>query len=201
MSSKLRTKDIISIAIYSVIYFFLVALAALFCVFIMPLLFPFISYPYMYIPVIAALFSGIIYMLMVARVQKFGAITLMASIFGIFFLFIFPYAFFVNVIVGLIADLIARSSQYKNKKVVLLSYIVFSFNLHGPSVPMYLFADFYQDVLLNRGRTASQIVNTMSAATLEQGMLLVGLTIVLALIGGYFGQKMLNKHFEKAGII
>ena len=66
---------------------------------------------------------------------------------------------------------------------------------------MYLFADFYQDVLLNRGRTASQIVNTMSAATLEQGMLLVGLTIVLALIGGYFGQKMLNKHFEKAGII
>lgn len=113
MRWNLKAKDIISTAVYSVLYFIVVALSAMVCVFILPIIFPFLTYPYLYIPVLAALFSGTIYMLLAARVQKFGAITLMALLMGIFFLFVFPYAFFVSLLVGLAADLVAGGESQK----------------------------------------------------------------------------------------
>lgn len=201
MKFNLKAKDIISIAVYAVLYFILVALAAGICVFILPIIFPFLAYPYIYIPVLSALMAGTIYMLIVARVQKFGAISLLALLMGIFFLFVFPYAFFISLFTGLVADGIAAASRYKNKGVLLISYLVFSLNLLGPILPMFIFPDFYSNQLLERGRDAAQIAETLSVASPQQGILLLVLTLAAALIGGYFGQKMVAKHFRKAGIV
>lgn len=201
MKFNLKAKDIISIAVYAVLYFILVALAAGICVFILPIIFPFLAYPYIYIPVLAALFSGSIYMLLAARVQKFGGITLLALIMGIFFLFVFPYAFFVSLVIGLLADAIAAAGRYKSKAVLLLSYLVFSLHLLGPVLPMFIFPDFYSNQLLERGRETAQIAETLSVASPQQGLILLVLTLLAALIGGFFGQRMLAKHFRKAGIV
>lgn len=201
MKFNLKAKDIISIAVYSVLYFIVVALAAVTCVFILPIIIPFLAYPYLYIPVLAALLAGTIYMLLGARVQKFGAISLLALLMGIFFLFVFPYAFFISLFTGLVADGIAAASRYKNKGVLLISYLVFSLNLLGPILPMFIFPDFYSNQLLERGRDAAQIAETLSVASPQQGILLLVLTLAAALIGGYFGQKMVAKHFRKAGIV
>ena len=201
MRWNLKAKDIISTAVYSVVYFIVVALSAMVCVFILPIIFPFLTYPYLYIPVLAALFSGTIYMLLAARVQKFGAIILMALLMGIFFLFVFPYAFFISLLVGLAADLVAAAGRYKSKGGLLLSYLVFSLHLLGPVLPMFLFPDFYREQLQKLGRDAGQIAETLSVADPGQGLLLVGLTILAALTGGWFGRKMMAKHFKKAGIV
>lgn len=201
MRWNLKAKDIISTAVYSVLYFIVVALSAMVCVFILPIIFPFLTYPYLYIPVLSALFSGTIYMLLAARVQKFGAVSLMALLMGIFFLFVFPYAFFVSLLVGLLADVIASAGRYKSKAGLLLSYLVFCLHLLGPVLPMFLFPNLYRDQLERLGRDAGQIAETLSVAEPGQGFLLAGLTLLAALIGGWFGQKMLSKHFRKAGIV
>src|SRR5690625_2428598 len=77
--NSIQIKDLVSVGVYTALYFIMVAISALLVVFIIP------GYSYVFIPVISALLSGTIFMLMVAKVPRFGAITFMGSLLGIFF--------------------------------------------------------------------------------------------------------------------
>ena len=76
---KIQIKDLVAIGVYTALYFIMVAISALLVVFIIP------GYSYVFIPVVSALLSGTIFMLLVAKVPRFGAITIMGSVMGIFF--------------------------------------------------------------------------------------------------------------------
>lgn len=194
---SLQMKDLISIGVYSAIYFILVGISAALTVFIIP------GYSYAFIPVVSALLTGTIFMLMVAKVPRFGAITIMGSIMGIFFFIVgrFPGATLVAFVISLLADLIAYAFKYKNKIGLMLSYIVFSFSLIGPVLPMFLFPNFYIDQLVEQGRDANYIEGVFSNVSEYTAIIIVVLIIVMAIIGGLFGQRMMKKHFEKAGIV
>lgn len=194
---SIQMKDLISIGVYSAIYFILVGLAATFTVLIIP------GYSYAFIPVASALVTGTIFMLLVAKVPRFGAITIMGSIMGIFFFIVgrFPGATLVALLFALLADLIAFAFKYKSKIGLLISYIVFSFSLVGPVIPMFLFPNFYMDQLVDQGRDANYIEGVFSTVSEYTTIILVVLIVLMAIIGGLFGQRMMKKHFEKAGII
>ena len=142
-------------------------------------------------------------MLMVAKVPRFGAITIMGSIMGVFFFIMgrFPGALIICIVIALLADAIAYTFRYKSKVGLLLSYLVFSFSTIGPVVPLFLFPNLYVEQLVEVGRDASYIENIFSSISQNTFILLVVGIVVAAIIGGLFGQRMMKKHFEKAGIV
>lgn len=193
----IQIKDLISIGIYTALYFLLVGISAMITILILP------GYSYVFIPVISALLAGTVFMLMVAKVPRFGAITIMGSIMGIFFFVMgrFPASLFISVLFGLIADGIAYLVKYKSKKGLLGSYLVFSFNPIGPVVPLFLFPTLYADRLSAAGKDANYIAAAFSDITNLTFWFLLAAIFVAALVGGVFGQRMMEKHFKKAGIV
>lgn len=194
---KIQIKDLVTIGVYTALYFIMVAISALLVIFIIP------GYSYVFIPVISALLSGTIFMLMVAKVPRFGAITIMGSIMGIFFFIMgrFPGALFICIVIAFIADGIAYLMRYKNKKGLLLSYLIFSFSTIGPVIPMFIFPTVYINQLIEVGHDVTYIEGVFNNISQNTLSVLIGGIIVAAIVGGLFGQKMMNKHFEKAGIV
>ena len=65
----------------------------------------------------AALISGSVYMLLAAKLQKFGGITIMGLVMGLFFFVSghFVLSFAANIICGVAADLVAAAGKYRSK--------------------------------------------------------------------------------------
>lgn len=194
---KLKIPDLISIGVYTAVYFVMVTIATFGSNLLLP------GFSYVFLPAISALISGCIYMLMAAKVPKFGAITIMGTVVG---LFLFSSGHFVlsliaGVLCSVLADLIGKATAYKNKLWILASYLVFSFGLMGPVLPLWFMKDTYIAKLEARGKDAAYIEGVF--ANINQGTFVIAVVSILicAVLGGVFGQKMMRKHFEKAGIV
>ena len=196
-STSIQLKDLIAVGVYTALYFIMVAIAAMPVVLLLP------GYSYVFIPVSAALLTGTIFMLTVAKVPRFGAITIMGSIMGIFFFIMgrFPGALVICVLIALLSDLLAYFFKYKSKKGLLASFIVFSYSTIGPVIPLFLFPNLYVSELAEVGKDATYIQNIFSSISQNTFYLLIVGIFVAAIIGGLFGQRMMNKHFKKAGIV
>lgn len=196
-ANRLDVPDFISIGIYTAIYFVLVTIAT----FSSGILFA--GFAYVLLPTLAALISGCVYMLMVAKVPKFGAITIMGIVMGLFFFASghFILSFGANIVCGVLADIICKIGKYKNKMLILLSYIVFSFGLTGPVLPMWFMKDAYVANLIERGKDAAYIDAMFASINMGTFGICCIAILICAIIGGIFGQRMMKKHFQKAGII
>lgn len=194
---RLDVPDFISIGIYTAIYFVLVTIAT----FSSGILFA--GFAYVLLPALAALISGCVYMLMVAKVPKFGAITIMGIVMGLFFFASghFILSFGANIVCGILADIICKIGKYKNKMLILLSYIVFSFGLTGPVLPLWFMKDAYVANLIERGKDAGYIDAMFASINMGTFGICCIAILICAIIGGIFGQRMMKKHFQKAGII
>ena len=78
---------------------------------------------------------------------------------------------------------------------------MFSYGLTGPILPLWFMKSAYIANLTARGKDAAYIDTLF--APINSGSFVVSMLAILvcALVGGFFGQKMLKKHFEKAGIV
>lgn len=194
--NRIQVKDLISVSIYTVMYYIMVAISNV-VLFIIP------GYSYGFIPIVAALLSGTVFMLMVAKIPKFGAITIMGTVLGINFFLMgrFPGSLIFSFVVALIADIFAYLFKYKSKKALLGSYVIFSYGLVGPALPMFLFPNMYVNHLVEQGHDAAYIENAFSSISQSTFFIIIFGVLVAAIIGGLFGQRMIKKHFEKAGIV
>ena len=181
---------------FTAIYFVLVTIATFSCA-----LLPGVGN--ILLPAVAALISGSVYMLLAAKLQKFGGISIMGLVMGLFFFVSghFVLSFAANIVCGVLADWVASRSQYRSKKVLLASYVIFSYGLTGPILPLWFMKDAYVVTLQARGKDAAYIDALF--APINTGTFIVCLVSILvcAVIGGLFGQKMIKKHFAKAGIV
>ena len=189
-SNKLTVPDLISVGVFTALYFVLVTVATFACA-----LLPGVGN--------ILLISGSVYMLLAAKLQKFGGITIMGLVMGLFFFVSghFVLSFAANIICGVAADLVAAAGKYRSKKLLLASYVVFSYGLTGPILPLWFMKSAYIANLTARGKDAAYIDTLF--APINSGSFVVSMLAILicALVGGFFGQKMLKKHFEKAGIV
>lgn len=104
-----------------------------------------------------------------------------------------------GLVFGFLGDMILKSGNYKSAKKGLIGYAVFSLWIVGTYVPMYFmvedswksFADSFGDEYADK---VMAVMPTWSIVLVIAGI------FVCALIGGVIGQKLLKKHFEKAGI-
>ena len=118
--NKLMIQDLISIVVFTAIYFVLVTIATF---------------------------------------ATSASITIMGLVMSIFFFSSghFILSFVTNIVFAIIADLIGYISKYKNKAMILLICIVFSYGLMGPVLPIWFLKDQYVSNLVARGKDAVYI--------------------------------------------
>ena len=130
-NQKLKGKDLINIGIYSAIYCVLMTCISMLGY--IPIMMPMLT-------VIVPIILGVPMMLFYTKVKKFGMITIMATIVGIYLcvtgMGFWPILF--GVVFGFLADLIAKSGSYASGKKSILSYGTFCVLLFGNYLPLYI---------------------------------------------------------------
>ncbi len=190
--SKLQSKDLIVAGAFAALY--LVLMFA--CVSILG----FIPILYLCAPLILAIILGPVYMLYVAKIPKRGAIVilgvlvgLLTSIGGVWMAGLWAVA------CGIIAELIAGAGKYRSKRSYLISYVVFAWTNMGPFwLLVFAKGAFLDACTMYYGSEYAAAIDALTPFWMV--FVLIGLALVGGIIGGLFGQKLIAKHFKKAGV-
>ena len=190
----LTVKDLVTIGIFSALFLVFALVGGIF----------FAPNPVLtfYMPVGSALLCGPVYLLLLAKVHKRWAVTILGAILCIvWFVTGMHWAMALGyLIMGIIADLVAGAGSYKSRKINSLSYILIS--LGGTASYLVFFADpdGWAKTMLGNG-TEQSYIDTMRAT--GTGWILVIMlvgTVLAAALSAFIGCRMLKKQFEKAGI-
>jgi energy-coupling factor transport system substrate-specific component len=191
--TKLKSKDLIVAgafaALYVVVLFITVGLTG------------FIPVLYLMAPLILGVVLGSIYMLYVTKVPKRGAIFILAvavglvtSMGGVWLAGVW------SLLCGLVAELIVYAGKYRSRKLYVISYMVFACTGMGPFWLLVFAKEAFLQACLNYYN--QDYVNKLDALTPSWFIfVLLGLSLIGGLIGGLLGNKLLKKHFEKAGVV
>ncbi len=151
-----------------------------------------------------SLVCGTVFMYIATKIQKFGAISIMGLLIGLF-MFLAGH-FWLSVIWltfgSVLSDFICLKGRYINFKLNALAYSVFCVALTLSSyTPMLFFAENFAKTRTQMGMTEQYIQKTLE---LTHGPLIVivfGLTILCAFVGALIGRGLLRKHFQRAGVL
>ena len=191
---SLTVKDLVTIGIFTALFLVFALVGGIF----------FAPNPVLtfYMPVGSALLCGPIYLLMLAKVQKRWAASILGAILCIiWFVTGMHWAMALGyLIMGVAADLVAGTGGYKSKKVNSLSYILLSLGGTGSYLVFFANPDGWAKTMLGNG-TEQSYIDTMRAtgSGLILTIMLLG-TVLAAALSAFVGCKMLRKQFEKAGI-
>ena len=152
-----------------------------------------------YAPAFSALVGGSVYMLLLAKVPRFGAITTLGLFMALFFLASKhgAGAFLPGLACGLAADAIARLGNYKNRIKNTLSFLVFAFSTSGPILLMWINPASYEATLLARGKSQEYIDRIMVAPNPGTILLFIASVVIGALVGALIGQALSKKFAQK----
>ena len=152
-----------------------------------------------YAPAFSALVGGSVYMLLLTKVPRFGAITTLGLFMALFFLASKhgAGAFLPGLACGLAADAIARLGNYRDRIKNTLSFLVFAFSTSGPIFLMWINPASYEAALLARGKSQEYIDRIMVAPELDKIFLFVASILLCALIGALLGQVISKKFTHK----
>ena len=189
-------KDIITVGIFSAIYF-VINFAFMLLSGLHPLL-------WILMPGLIAVFAGIPFLMMCTKVPKTGAVVLMGFITALIyfvtgqFTVVILIAFAVSCI---LAELCRICSHYRSFRGNALAYVFFSLRMIGSPLPVWIMRDSFLAQISQQGMPEAY-VSTLAALT-SPGMIvvLVGAPIVGAILGILLAKGMFRKHFEKAGIL
>lgn len=189
---KLNGKDLINIGIYGAIYCVLMTAVAMLGY--IPIMMPLLT-------VICPIFCGIPMMLFMTKVKKFGMVTIMGVIIGVFLwitgMGYWPAIF--GLVFGFLTDLIDKSGDYKSAVKTVIGNGVFHLILFGNFLPIYLNAEAYFSTRQSFGQEyITSLTNIMQPWTAP---VLVVCSFVAGVLGALLGKKLLKKHFMKAGIV
>lgn len=194
-SKKLTPKDFITVGIFTAIL-----LVVEFACGILGYIHPYIVASYV---VMIPLAGSISMMLFYSKVEKFGMITIMSIIIAIM-MFVLGMGYLgapLIIITGVIADLIARSGEYKSFKKIVISYGVFSLWVCANYFPVVVTADSYRQGLLDEGYSVEYCDNLFRAVNSKTLFVLLVVCFIFGCIGAFVGKAVVKKHFEKAGIV
>ena len=193
--NKLQVKDLIMIGVFSALYFVLNMVGGM----------PFAMNPILtfYQPMGSAFLSGIIFMFLIAKAPKRGTITILAVIMCILrFATGMHWAMGVGTLIaGIIAEIIAGSKSYKNKKMNMLSFGIFALGDIGTSIAYLINPESWSNAMIKKGTDISYIDSMNAAAANWMIYVIVIGTFLVALLSAWIGMKLLKKQFEKAGIV
>ncbi|MBP3807379.1 MAG: MptD family putative ECF transporter S component [Eubacterium sp.] len=194
-SKKLTPKDFITVGIFTAIIF-----VVEFACGILGYIHPYIVASYV---IMIPLVGAIPMMLFYSKVDKFGMITIMSILIAII-MFVTGMGYLgapLIILAGVVADLIARSGEYKSFKKIIISYGVFSLWVCANYFPVIITADSYRKNLVEAGYSAEYCNNLFKAINSKTVVVLLILCFIFGCIGAFIGKAVVKKHFEKAGIV
>ncbi len=190
----LTAKDLIVTGVFSVLLLFAAMITGG----------PFAAIPTLtfYFPIGAAVLAGPIFMLLVAKVPKQGALVIVGALmcalgtltgmhWGMNFGFL---------ICAILAGFIGGYGQFQNKVLNLLAYIVYCFGPMGTYFVFFFNRESWISFMLKKG-TEQEYIDKMSAVASGRiiVIMVVG-TILVATLSGLLGLRLMRKQFKKAGI-
>lgn len=192
---SLTVKDLVTTGIFSALFFLATMVGGGF----------FVSNPVLtfIFPLAVALFTGPVYLLLMAKVPKHGPIIILGVLMGLLMFVTGMYWIWsvAYVVLAIVADIISGIGKFKNMKLNILGFMVFSLNPIGSYMMLWINQNKYIDYLISKG-TQQEYMNTM-INTVKDWMLpamIVG-TLLCAFLSALLGRKLLKKQFEKAGIV
>ena len=155
------------------------------------------------LPPVVALITAPVYLVLITKVPKHGPILILGNLMslimflsGMYWMWSIAYIVF-----AVIAEVVSGINNFKSIKLNIIGYIIFSLNPLITYSMLWINQKEYMNYLISKG-TSQEYLTTM-AATAQDWMLpamWIG-TIVLGFIGAIIGKKLLEKQFEKAGIV
>ena len=191
---KLSVKDLISVGLFSVIYFICFMIAGIL---------GYIPIFVVILPFVTGVLGCIPFVLLAIKQQKFGAVTLLGLIAGLLSFLMgqtwmsIPF----GLVFGLIADFIMKSGDFRSWTKNLLAYSVFTVWTVGTMLPMWIMRDSYFAAYRGNGATDEYIDAVMNLTPNYMLAVIVVLGLVGGFLGACLGKAVLKKHFKKAGIV
>lgn len=193
---KLKAKDFITLGIFTLL-FFIVTMVCIFASAASVVTYAFGS-------AIAAVFAGLIYMLMRAKVAKPWGILLSGAVVGIIeFLMGAGIATALGFIVGaVLAEIISRIGGYKSFILNSMGYAVYmcGFAL-GTYLPMVIMTDYVDSMSSSNGVNTEFLSSLHDFMSGKMVVIIVIATFICSLIGAFLAKLIFKKHFIKAGMI
>ena len=194
MKQGLSVKDLVTVGIFTALFLVFALVGGIF----------FAPNPVLtfYMPVGSALLCGPVYLLLLAKVPKRWAVTILGAILClVWFVTGMHWAMALGyLIAGILADLTAGTGGYRSRTRNALSYLLLSLGGTGSYLVFFADPEGWASTMLNNG-TEQSYIDTMNASAPSWllAVIVVG-TLVIAAFSGWVGGKMLRKQFEKAGI-
>lgn len=155
-------------------------------------------------PPVVAIPNGIVMMLLLAKVPKKGVLTICGVIQGLLFLlvgafWIIPIALIVG---GIICDFLIMGRNEITAKSMMIAYTIFSgIFTFGAIAPMKFLQEAYMATCAKNGIAQDYIDGLIRMTSVPMLIVIVLAGLVGGFLGGLLGQKMLKKHFIKAGLV
>lgn len=187
---RIGIRDIITIAIFFALILLVYILAS-----------PIGFYPktYIFIWSVCSIFWGTIFLLMYSKVNKKGVPIIFSLIIAILMLSYHYLIFIIILIGGIIAEIIWRKMDRKSIKTMGIVFTIqIIFWQIGATIPIF----FMLDTLKKKAGDYADLFDSVAEVT-SLGLELVAIlaTIFGCFVGVIIGEKVLKKHFDKAGII
>ena len=151
--------------------------------------------------VLGSLANGIVFALYITRIRKPGMIFL-TGIISSLLMVLTGHAWTTLVtaaVFSILAEIVLARGRYRSARASALAYGVFSLWVAGPILPLYYQHDAYiADIGKKMGDGYARAWETLFSPAFLLGLLAV--VFVSSFLGGRLGQKMLRKHFMRAGI-
>lgn len=193
-TEKLRIKDLVTIGVFTVIYFVLMFASGM--IGIVPIL-------YLAYPTLAGIITGIVVMLFMAKVQKPWGLFILGLICSLIVIAMGnTYVIVIHAVISMvIAELLRKKGEYKSFKYNMLSFAVFNTWVCGFLMQILLAKDKVIEFAETKGMGHDYIMKLIALLNYRSMILVYIGAIVGGVFGAYVGKVFLKKHFEKAGIV
>ncbi|KAB8297451.1 MptD family putative ECF transporter S component [Bifidobacterium apri] len=202
-ATRLGPRDYITIGVYTVLYFVMISIGAL-ITHLIPVGMPFAGFA-------CGLLGTTPLMLLMAKSQRFGAISIMGILLALLMGAVHGnyYTVATSIIAAVLADLIATrirtrsngstEAPTRSTGVTLASVSVFNLWSIGMFLPFYIGrATYLQQLTARKGAEyAGRLAGLFPAWTLP---LVIVLGLLGGLLGGAIGLALLRRHFKRAGL-
>ncbi|WBB32445.1 MptD family putative ECF transporter S component [Parvimonas micra] len=191
---KLKIKDLVTIGVFTVIYFVLMFLSGM--IGMVPIL-------YLAYPAVAGIITGIVIMLFMAKVQKLWGLFILGLICSFIVIAMGnTYIILIHALISMvIAEFVRKIGGYKSFKYNMLSFTIFNTWICGFLMQILLAKDKVIEMAETKGMGYDYIMKLIALLNFRNMIFVYIGAIVGGIIGAYIGKVFLKKHFEKAGII
>lgn len=195
-SRKLTGRDLITIGIFSAIYFVLNLVAMI--TGLVPVL-------WLLLPGVAGILTGIPFMLMESKVRKPGAVLIMGAITALLYFVTGQFTVLLLItfaIACLLSEVYRAITKYDNNFIhMTISFIIFCYGMLGSPMAIWVYKDSFLAQIQQNGMSAEYVQSLSGLISTPMFIAMCISPIVGGFVGAMIAKGLFRKHFKKAGIV